>query len=524
MKRKLAILLLSVSVLILCLAGCNSTYQITTSVSGKGTVTVDKTSVGSEDEALIKIEPEDGYFLKDFTANGKCISPKNGEYVLKNVKEDTEIEAYFARVDTYTEEQLAPSTVTLTFYDTDATEYGVTWHNMLGGQPVIQYMKAEGQTKENADFTNADVITAQSYYDGGDYKNFGTLYDLEFDTEYLYRVGDASGIFSEVFSFKTRQENVESFSFIHTSDSQDDLNNGTLWRLALDDAFDKYQDSKFVVTTGDIVQNGGDATEWKLMLGNVSPYVAESPLIPVSGNHDYWSDYLYGKTGVTYSHFFMDLPEQDTTYGMFYSFDYGNAHFVVLNTGDSEVTPGGLTDEQLNWLKQDLENSEQTWKIIAMHNPLYSPGKYGSAEGSNDEALLLQEQLNELFVDRKVDLVLTGHDHLYSRTYPVSANGDPITDTETETADFNGTQVEYLVNPEGPVHLASGCSGVQGRIALDSLEEKYARMFQEQKNMDSDFVSYSAINIDGNRLTVNYYMVEVATEEAELISSWGIQK
>ena len=143
MKRKLAILLLFASVLIICLAGCNSTYQITTSVSGKGTITVDKTSVSGKDEALIKIEPEDGYFLKDFTANGKYISPKNGEYVLKNVKEDTEIEAYFARADTYTEEQLAPSTVTLTFYDTDATEYGVTWHNMLGGQPVIDVYKRQ---------------------------------------------------------------------------------------------------------------------------------------------------------------------------------------------------------------------------------------------------------------------------------------------------------------------------------------------------------------------------------------------
>lgn len=524
MKKKLAVLFLFTSILVLCLVGCNSTYQITTSVSGKGTITVDKTSVSGKDEALVKIQADDGYFLKDFTANGKYISPKNGEYVLKNLKEDTEIKAYFAKVETYTEEQVAPSTVALTFYDQDAAEYGVTWHNSLGGQPIIEYMKADGQTKEDADFTKADVITAQSLYAGDEYKNFGTLYDLEFDTEYLYRVGDMNGVYSEVFSFKTRQENPEAFTFIHTSDSQDDVNFGTLWRLALDDAFNKYKDSEFVVTTGDIVQHGGSSSEWRKMLGNVSPYVAERPLIPVAGNHDYWSDYLYGKTGVTYSHFFMDLPEQDTTNGMFYSFDYGNAHFVVLNTGDSEVTPGGLTDEQLNWLKEDLKKSKQTWKIIAMHNPLYSPGKYGSDPDRNKEALCLQDQLNELLVDRDVDLVLTGHDHMYSRTYPVSAKGEPITDTKTEKADFNGTQVEYLVNPEGPVHLASGCSGNQGRWTLEGLDEKYAKMFQEKEDMDSDFVSYSAITIDGNRLTVNYYMVTIATEEAELISSWGIQK
>ena len=524
MKKKLAVLFLFAAVLVICLAGCNSSHQITTSVSGKGTVTVDKTTVSSTDEVRIKIEPADGYFLKDFTANGKFLSPKNGEYVLRNVKEDTEIEAYFGRKDTYTENQLKPSTVALTFYNMDATEYGVTWHNMLGGEPIIQYMKADGQTKENADFTKADVITAQSAYDGGDYKNFGTMYDLEFDTEYLYRVGDVSGVFSEVYSFRTRKENVESFSFIHTSDSQDDVNYGKLWRLALDDAFSKYTDSKFVVSTGDIVQNGGSSSEWEQMLGYVSPYVAESPFVPVAGNHDYWSAYLFGKTGVTYSHFFMDLPKQDTTHGMFYSFDYGDAHFIVLNTGDSEETAGQLTDAQFNWLKEDLKNTKKTWKIIAMHNPLYSPGKYGSQEGKNTEALLLREQLNQLLVDNKVDLVLNGHDHMYSRTYPVSAKGEPITDTPTETADFNGTQVEYLVNPKGPVHLESGCSGNQGRWTIDGLEEKYARMFQEKEDMDTKYVSYSAISINGNRLTVNYYMITIKTKEAKLISSWGIQK
>lgn len=356
-----------------------------------------------------------------------------------------------------------------------------------------------------------------------DYKNYGRLYDLEFDTEYLYRVGDARGVYSETFSFTTRQRDVESFTFIHTSDSQDDVNFGSLWRAVLDDAFDRYEDAKFVVNTGDIVQNGGSASEWEKMLGYVSPYVAERPLVPVAGNHDYWSDYLYGKKGVAYSHFYMDLPEQDTTYGMYYSFDYGNAHFVVLNTGDSEVTPGGLTDTQLNWLKEDLENSKQTWKIIAMHNPLYSPGKYGSAEGRNTEALLLQGQLNGLFAESDVDLVLTGHDHLYSRTYPVSAAGDPITDTETATADFNGTQIEYLVDPQGPIHLASGCSGNQGRWGLE-LEEKYARMFQDKKDLDGDLISYSAIDIDGNRLTVNFYMMRISTGRCELVSSWGIQK
>jgi 3',5'-cyclic AMP phosphodiesterase CpdA len=68
--------------------------------------------------------------------------------------------------------------------------------------------------------------------------------------------------------------------------------------------------------------------------------------------------------------------------------------------------------EQLQWLEKELKASGSDWKIAFFHHPLYSSGeRHGS-----DTAL--RDQLEPLFLKYSVDLVLTGHDHLYERTKP----------------------------------------------------------------------------------------------------------
>ena len=70
-----------------------------------------------------------------------------------------------------------------------------------------------------------------------------------------------------------------------------------------------------------------------------------------------------------------------------------------------------------------------------MHNPMYSVGKYGANSEANSIALSLRGQLQGIFADYGVDLVLQGHDHAISGTYPIDALGAP--------------QAEQLVNIDG---------------------------------------------------------------------------
>jgi 3',5'-cyclic AMP phosphodiesterase CpdA len=122
---------------------------------------------------------------------------------------------------------------------------------------------------------------------------------------------------------------------------------------------------------------------------------------PTLGNHDcmrgpeYW---LYA------FHLPANNPASDESY---YSFDAGDAHFTALNTCTGEVP-----EEQLAWLDADLAASQRKWKIVFFHHAPYSNGLHGGT-------VLVRDAVVPLFEKHGVDLVLSGHDHTYERTYPI---------------------------------------------------------------------------------------------------------
>lgn len=67
--------------------------------------------------------------------------------------------------------------------------------------------------------------------------------------------------------------------------------------------------------------------------------------------------------------------DQDRESGVFYSYDYNNAHFIVLNTNNLSEDKA-LSDDQLAWLKADAQASDAQWKIVVLHKALYSNGSH----------------------------------------------------------------------------------------------------------------------------------------------------
>lgn len=492
--------------------------KVTPEEGGTASISAEETKYG--DTVELKIQCAEGYAINSVKVGYDELFLKDNIGYITGVTADSDVSVVFRARKETTAEKVVPGSITTTFYDEDATDYGITWHTAQQGLPVVKYMKAEGQTAENADFTNATVITGYTKFTAANYKNYAALTDLEYDTEYLYICGDIEhGVYSDVCSFTTKAENQEEVTFLHYSDTQDINNFGTIWAAGLKDGFSRYPDTDFVLHTGDIVQEGGLEEQWNLMLGNAAEYMNKSVLVGVSGNHDYWDAYRHYATECAFSHFNIDLPLQNAAYGMYYSFDYGDVHFAVLNTGDTmETGDMGLTNSQINWLKEDLLSTDKKWKIVAMHNPLYSPGKYGSDPSYNSVAKFLRGQLNELFSQCGVDLVLNGHDHVYSRTYPITAEGEAITGTKTITEN----DIEYMVNPQGTVHLESGVAGNQARGILDTEKD----MFKEMMATEEGNCYYSAISVKGDKLTVEFYKVtgDPATAEGTLLYSWGIMK
>lgn len=91
---------------------------------------------------------------------------------------------------------------------------------------------------------------------------------------------------------------------------------------------------------------------------------------------------------------------------LYYTLKLGdNVRFFMLDTNY-------MTPEQYDWIKKELEDSSDDWKIVVFHHPLYSSG------GRHGSDIKLRERLEPLFVQYGVSIVLQGHDHFYERIKP----------------------------------------------------------------------------------------------------------
>ena len=180
----------------------------------------------------------------------------------------------------------------------------------------------------------------------------------------------------------------------------------------------------------------------------------------------------------------------------------------MLNT--NRLTGTRLTDDQYNWLISELENNTATWTIVAMHNPMFSAGVYGSNPERNQISVGLRAQLHNVFVQYGVDVVLQGHDHVISKTKTLGLGGEVLAQT---TQNVNGT--DYAVSNGGVIYVMSGTAGEQTR-------SPYTTSSLYEISSSSKKCSWTEFTINGNTITVN---VKYASgNNAEILHSWNLLK
>jgi hypothetical protein len=161
-----------------------------------------------------------------------------------------------------------------------------------------------------------------------------------------------------------------------------------------------------VLMLGDIAYTSGTATELDTKFFSVyRDFMRYVPVYPSIGNHERRTS-----QGRPYFEAFV-LPEPER----YYSFDWGPVHFVAIDTTLPNRT-------QLRWLDADLASTQQPWVVVFGHHPMYT----NSLRGPQKE---VRGAFAKIFQERKVDLVLTGHEHQYERfrvadvNYVVSGGG-----------------------------------------------------------------------------------------------------
>ncbi len=335
---------------------------------------------------------------------------------------------------------------------------------------------------------------------------------LEAGKKYCYRVGDANrGWWSEIGVIDTA-DNTDSFSFFHMTDPQSvtEKQYAENWALTLNTAFKNHSDAGFILATGDLVDNGNDFVEWKRMFNSATDILMDTALMSGSGNHE-----ERGDNALVNNFVYSNLPSQDTTTGVYYSFDYNNAHVAVLNSNDLN-DDGGLSDAQIQWLTDDMNASDKDWKFVTLHKAPYSNGSHFD----DDDVAAIRAQLQTLMPELDIDIVFQGHDHVYMRTDVM--NNNAVVETETKTVEYNGLEYTAKIDPDGTIYSINGTAG--SKHYEPKAAEETAEAFPAGEAVVSlDVPSYSYIQIDGNNLYFDSYAVNADGTE-ERIDSFAIAK
>jgi len=210
----------------------------------------------------------------------------------------------------------------------------------------------------------------------------------------------------------------------------------------------------FWITTGDNAYRSGSNDQFQA--GFFEPYksiLRNTPVWPTYGNHD-------ARRWVFFDIF--SFPTKAESGGVasgsehYYSFDYANIHFVMLDTQDSSLDSD---DDMLSWLKKDLQQTKQQWLITFFHHPPYTKGSHDSDNSSDSGGRLgkVRETVLPLLEQAGVDLVFSGHSHMYERS-------DLINCHYGESSTFNKNMVRSTSKNNSYKKKANTIAGNSGTI------------------------------------------------------------
>lgn len=279
---------------------------------------------------------------------------------------------------------------------------------------VIEYRQDGTDTLQT---TNA---TDKAFTDDGSttYIHEGTLTGLTPSTKYEYRIGYGTDRRSDWYSLETAGSSV--YDVLIYPDSQSGDYSG--WEQLVKDSAHRNPRTALYISMGDLVDNGEQDYQWRTWLNSIRPLSANVPLATTLGNHEMYTLDWKMREPRAYLNYFDVPPNGNETFnGRYYSYDYGDVHYVVLDTqfyesnheDNHDTHHPDLYDVQVQWLRQDLAANTKKWTVVLMHRDPFqyafnSPGS-SRAAGFDEEGVLFMP----IFDEFNVDLVLSAHLHSY---------------------------------------------------------------------------------------------------------------
>ena len=219
---------------------------------------------------------------------------------------------------------------------------------------------------------------------------------------------------------------------------------------------------------GDMAYGRGTTTEFSNNFFAVyEPILRNTVCWPAMGNHEGYTSKGESGEGPYYDAYVCptagEAGGQPSGTEAYYSFDYGRIHFIVLDSHDLDRRPTGA---MARWLKADLEKTNSSWIVAYFHHPPYTKGTHDS-----DRELQLVEMRRHIMPILEgggVDVVFTGHSHIYERSMlmdgayatPTTAEGVILDDGDGDPAGDGPYKKSVGLHPHnGTVQVVAGNGG-----------------------------------------------------------------
>ena len=333
------------------------------------------------------------------------------------------------------------------------------------------------------------------------------------NTTYYYRIICGENCKSDIYTFEIPKLDNE-FKFTVFADSQGMVKyDYDVFLKVFKKALESKSKTNFIVHLGDFVDDGNNEEYWNWLLD--SKLWGENVTVPLAGNHEVRTNALVSRSGVENSipgHFnIQNLPPQDVSTGIYYSFVYNNATFIVLNT-NSKGGEKGLDKEQYKWALKTAKESKTKWKVLFTHKTPYSNGPHYK----DADVRAIGRQIINLAYEAGIDLVFGGHDHVYTRT-PVLALGEKLHINKEEIA-HEGVKYGAFVNPNGTIFVIPGTSGVK------NYKQNLSVNVPSESMVKLKLPVYSEVEVTEDCLFFKAYSFDTANENSRIIDSFAIRK
>lgn len=394
--------------------------------------------------------------------------------------------------------------VSVTINGDSATARGFCWYTDEKAGTDLQVAPV------GTDLAKAEIISGTSYPSMEKYVHKAEAENLNPDTKYQYRVGDSeAGVWSEIGYFTTPSTTEDEANFIVIADVQaSNEENFQKAAVVMKNAVETMPEYEFAVNLGDFV-NDCTNEEWDSYFRNFAFSNMNTTIVPVAGNHE--GNLQWFKFNNMFN--IGEAEGSSVITGCYYSFDWGDAHFAVLNSND--MYP--MSASQLNWLKNDMISSDAQWKIILTHRALYSAGK----NINKPDTIIMRNLLLPVIDELGIDVVFAGHDHMYFRSE--SVKGEKVQEYETVTEMWNGKETTFALNPDGTTHILPSTAGTKRY----SVNEEAIPPILENAALARDTKTggvFATVSLDSEHFVYNAYIVDDETGEKELIDSYAIKK